>query len=334
VVLGQQMRAPSTDGGPYRATRLLVLFLLHLSPPPVNCRSRKKRHQVRSGQRVAAARESMKQAGRLSGAGRLAEAEQQYAEALRHNPRYLEALGNRAMLLPQLGRAREALAEMKRLVTLAPDQPLVQYNAGLMYAGMQRHDEAIAALGLSADQFAKQEGQEPQRSMALDSLGASMMKLQRVPEALHSFSVAAQVDPAAITPRLNRGAALRERDRAGEASLDYLAALGQAAHDSSAGIIDANTPSLEEVVSDTMYAIEDASWNVHQADKPSLLPLWQRVQTILNALVQQLSVESAKQPPPPAALTQDTLDQVISRRQGSRQSPCAFSLGFKVRLAG
>ena len=42
---------------------------------------------------MAAARESMKQAGRLSGAGRLAEAEQQYAEALRHNPRYLEALG-------------------------------------------------------------------------------------------------------------------------------------------------------------------------------------------------------------------------------------------------
>ncbi len=77
--------------------------------------------------------------------GRLAEAENLYNAALKHEPRHVPALLNLATLLRILGRVAESHAVSERAVAAAPEDALAQFALGVSFRRQRRDKEAIAA---------------------------------------------------------------------------------------------------------------------------------------------------------------------------------------------
>lgn len=67
------------------------------------------------------------------------------AEIGRH-PTNVEALADLAQALTRLGRLEEGLSADRRLVRLAPENPVVHYNLACSLALLERTDEALDAL--------------------------------------------------------------------------------------------------------------------------------------------------------------------------------------------
>ena len=80
-----------------------------------------------------------------------------YREALRINPRNVDAANSLATVLAEVGRPRAAARVFKKARKIRPDDHLLHYNLGLLYMGLGRNKEAIdhleRALTLNRDNF-------------------------------------------------------------------------------------------------------------------------------------------------------------------------------------
>ncbi|WP_161798999.1 methyltransferase domain-containing protein [Caenimonas sp. SL110] len=77
--------------------------------------------------------------------GKFAQAEQLLSEALEQEPDNVEALGHRATALAEMGQAREALADVDRLVALDPSRGSAWSLKGTLLREQGRRDEAADA---------------------------------------------------------------------------------------------------------------------------------------------------------------------------------------------
>jgi choline-sulfatase len=125
---------------------------------------------------------------------------------------------DRAVGLQSAGRIEEGLAELRRLIPEAPENPMVRYQiaAGLLAAG--RADEARVEL-------AKVLAAAPEFGNAHFMLGDCLVALGRLDEAVASYEAAAALSPRQAEPRLAQGRALEERGRFDAAARAYRAAV-------------------------------------------------------------------------------------------------------------
>ncbi|HHX4057557.1 MAG: tetratricopeptide repeat protein [Burkholderia contaminans] len=185
-------------------------------------------------------------------AGRLAEAEHGYRNALASNPADADALhlfgvlrhqqgqhaeaadlvgravalrpGDAALqlnlgnALKALGRLDEAVDRFRNALTLAPEFPLAHYNLGNAYAAMQRHDDAIDAFGRALRLT-------PDDASIHNNLGNALNALGRHDDALAAFHRALELRPGHAGAHNNLAMALNAMGRADDAIAHFQAAI-------------------------------------------------------------------------------------------------------------
>ena len=191
---------------------------------------------VLSAEQRAAQGQRVQQGMQLAAKGRLHDAEKAFGAALAVEPTNYAALGNRALLLPQMGRAAEGVAALAHAALLYPSDPSIPYNLGTLQASLGQDADAIPHF-LHARELASTGNQV--KIHATNSAGASLFKLDRAAEALHFF------DEALLTQRrspgvdantlqqttLNRAAALVKLGRSSESIETYSQAIEAAPRD-------------------------------------------------------------------------------------------------------
>ncbi|WBT38303.1 O-linked N-acetylglucosamine transferase, SPINDLY family protein [Hyphomicrobium sp. DMF-1] len=120
--------------------------------------------------------------------GRLPEAEVQGREAVRLAPTSPEAHNNLATVYKDMGRAAEAEAHLRHALTLKPDYSDAWSNLSwtLSLAGNAREAEAAARRAFELN---------PRDSNALNNIGTALMQQDRLPEAADCFAQAVALKP-------------------------------------------------------------------------------------------------------------------------------------------
>src|SRR5262249_51923720 len=67
-----------------------------------------------------------------------------YVKAIELNPDLAEAYGNRANVLRESNRLKEAMADYDKAIQLRPDLPDFYYNRADLFLGLGRYQEALA----------------------------------------------------------------------------------------------------------------------------------------------------------------------------------------------
>lgn len=150
-------------------------------------------------------------------AGRLAEAEALYREALAADPDLAEAHHMLGVLAHQAGRYEEALERIDRATATNPNHAGRHNHAGLALLALGRHDAAIA-------RFRRALRLRPDYAEAHNNLGTALGQVSRSADAIASFREALRLAPAFASASLNLGRALSEIGHVEEA----LASLVQA----------------------------------------------------------------------------------------------------------
>ncbi len=167
--------------------------------------------------------------------GRLPEALEALARALKTNARSPELLFNHGMILANLNRHAEALDSYERAVALKPDWAEAQHNRGRVLLDLGRPDAALpcfeAALKLKPDFVDALSSQgnalvtlrkaeqalvplaqalrlQPDHAGALYNLGTALTRLRKYPEALASYERAIAINPRYVQAHANCGVVL------------------------------------------------------------------------------------------------------------------------------
>ncbi len=150
--------------------------------------------------------------------GQLEEAQLLLAQALRGNPRAVEAHWNHANILSALKRPAEALASLDRGLALSPDVAKAHDNRGRLLFELGRTEEALAS-------FERAVALNPGFAGTHNNRGVALRILRRPEEALASFDRAIALMPDNASAHNNRGNALRDLKRPEEALRSFDRAL-------------------------------------------------------------------------------------------------------------
>jgi predicted O-linked N-acetylglucosamine transferase (SPINDLY family) len=164
--------------------------------------------------------ELLQRAMKLHQAGRFAEAEPLYAQALERTPGNYPALHLLGLMRLQQGRLPEALALMERALKAEPGQPDTMANYAIALSGLGRHEDALTAMDNVV-------AARPGDSRAFSNRGGIKSKLKRSEEALADFDRALALDKSNADALNNRGLMLHQLRRYDEAlgAFDALMAL-------------------------------------------------------------------------------------------------------------
>jgi predicted O-linked N-acetylglucosamine transferase (SPINDLY family) len=198
------------------------------------------------------ARELLAQAYAHHQAGRLAEAQERYRDALAADPHGYDAVYMLGVLALQLGRPEEAAGFFERAVGIAPESAPAHNGLGEAYRRLGRLDEALSSLrravaldarlaeahynlgGLlrrlgrnaeAVEALRRVVALNPEFADAHASLGAALHSEGALDEALASCQRALALDSASAAFHLQVGNLLREKGFLDEAAAAYRAAL-------------------------------------------------------------------------------------------------------------
>jgi len=138
--------------------------------------------------------------------------------AIRLQPDFFEAHGNRGAMLAALGRHHEAIESYRNALAIKPDFADAHCNLGSALTHLQRYDEALASLDRALEL-------RPDYPDALYNRGNALKPLKRYEEALASYDRAIALQPNHADAHNNRGQVLRELERYDEALASYDRAL-------------------------------------------------------------------------------------------------------------
>jgi tetratricopeptide (TPR) repeat protein len=119
---------------------------------------------------------------------RLSDAVEQYRQAMRIDPRYIDAYFNLGGVLFGQGRYEEAIAQYRQAVDIQPDFMLAHNNLGDVFARQGRLDEAIA-------QYRSALGIQPDFVLALNGLGEVLARRGRPAEAICQYHKVLKILP-------------------------------------------------------------------------------------------------------------------------------------------
>jgi tetratricopeptide (TPR) repeat protein len=151
-------------------------------------------------------------------AGRLAQAEQIYAQILASDPEVFDALHLRGLVHHQRGDHHGALAQIDAALRIDPNNLLALNNRGLALNALGRLDEAIAT-------YARALALQPNFPEALLNLGNTLKDKERPDVALACFNQALVARPKYPEAHYNRGNALFALGKFSEALDSYDRAL-------------------------------------------------------------------------------------------------------------
>lgn len=141
-------------------------------------------------------------AERLRRAGRAREAEARYRELLTHRPRHRAALYRLGILVFQQGRVAEAVDWLDQARTVDPDNAQLHCDLGVMRRRLGQPELALAHYQASLRL-------DPSQSRVYNNLGNLLKQLGRSPEAAQNYRLAVEKDPAYAAGWMNLAEALR-----------------------------------------------------------------------------------------------------------------------------
>jgi Flp pilus assembly protein TadD len=154
----------------------------------------------------------------LAESGRPAEAIEQYAAALKIQPRNPAAQNNWANALVDLNRAAEACPHFEEALRIKPGYAEAQFNYGNTLMKLGRFPEAVghyqAAVRLA-----------PSHAKAFFNLANALAQLNRLPEAIENYQAAVRLAPDNAEAHLHLANALMQQQRTAEAVVEYEATL-------------------------------------------------------------------------------------------------------------
>ena len=160
----------------------------------------------------------MDMADALASEGMCAEAEVEYANALRIEPNLTEAHNNLGNMLERTGKLGEAIAHYEEALRTKPDSVEAHYNLGGAFAKRGQGEQAIAHLQKAIDI-------KPDYLEAQCNLGVALAGCGRIDEAIAQFKKALQINPDSVEAHVNLGVALAGRGQLNEAIVHYEKAL-------------------------------------------------------------------------------------------------------------
>ena len=168
----------------------------------------------------------------LSALGRIPEALEQYAEAVRLLPGYADAEYNLGNAYLQEGRLPQAIAHSAEAVRLTPANPDAHQNLGMALARVGRLPEAAVQLQEAMVQYrvvlqADPENAKMTNNLAIAhyNLGAILAQAKRMPDAIGEYEEALRLRPAYPEAELNLGSCLFVEGSVEEAIPHFQAAL-------------------------------------------------------------------------------------------------------------
>jgi len=170
--------------------------------------------------------EALRQATELHHQGRLAEAEQAYAQILAGEPEHFTALHRLAIVALQQGRLDEALRRVEAALRVDANAVSALMNKGTILLALGRHDDALAVYGRVL--FAN-----PDQADAHFNVGNALMAAGRPADAAASFARVLSLRPGDIEALRRQAGALARAGRVEDAlaSLDRAIEMVPAAHE-------------------------------------------------------------------------------------------------------
>jgi tetratricopeptide (TPR) repeat protein len=150
--------------------------------------------------------------------GSIAQAAQQYRQALRINPRYAKAYFNLANVLQQHGSHAEAIKHYSTAIQIEPGFTAAHNNLGLALVKEGKRKEAIK-------HYLEILKIDPTNAKVHSNIGVALTELGETDQAISHFQQALDIDPADAETHYNLAIALEIQQRYDEALNHYLAAL-------------------------------------------------------------------------------------------------------------
>jgi len=162
--------------------------------------------------------EAMQMALAFQQRGQLADAEQVYRRMLEVAPDHPDIVHFHGVLLHQLGRSDEAIAEIERSLTLEPDRAECYNNLGIILRAVERYEEAVAA-------YTRATELDPMHANAYNNLGVLRRFTGKPAEAEAAYRKAIELKPTYAEAYHNLGVLLTGQKRHREAILCYFKVL-------------------------------------------------------------------------------------------------------------
>ena len=214
----------------------------------------------------------------LASQGRVAEAIEQFEQALRIQPDYAAAHNNLGVAMAGQGRISEALAEFAAALRIKPDHADARIGLGVVLANQGKVSEAI-------EQFEQALRIQPDYAPAHYNWGNALLQQGKVPEAIKQYEHVLRIKPDSAEAHNNLGLALANQGKVSEAISQYEQALRirpdyAKAHDN-LGVALANQGKVSEAVEqfEQVLRIKPDSAEAHN--------------NLANALLQQGNVSEA-----------------------------------------
>jgi tetratricopeptide (TPR) repeat protein len=143
---------------------------------------------------------------------------QDYDEAIKLNPRFTDAIGDRGITLTVMGRYAEAIPDFTQVIELDPKSAYALYDRGLAYEGLGLDDLAI-------EDFSAAILQEPRDAHRFERRGTAYFRKKDYDKALADYEQALLFDPQYAPALYGRGIVKRVKgDAAGVASAKHFQA--------------------------------------------------------------------------------------------------------------
>lgn len=154
----------------------------------------------------------------LARQGKLEQARDHYAKALRINPTFPRAHNNLANALARQGKSEEAIVHYTKALEIKPTFPKAHNNLGNVLARQGKNQEAIA-------HYTKALQLKPDFAGAHNNLGNVLQGQGKIKEAVFHFSRALELSPDFVEAHFNLGNALARQGNMDQAQAHFIRAL-------------------------------------------------------------------------------------------------------------
>ena len=179
------------------------------------------------GQNAAKAVEAYNRGLEFQDRGEVQKALQSYDEAIRLNPKMLDAYNNRATLKLANGDTTGALADLSRIIELTPNHPLSFYNRGNVYLERNEYDVAIADFTKAIDILNGLTNAYDKKAHAMshNNRGNALMAKGQFKAALEDYIRSLEIIPNSYEALTGSGSAKQQLEDYRGAVADYTKAL-------------------------------------------------------------------------------------------------------------